>query len=754
MMTQDNFEASLYGQLKGEYALFREIVEGLGDMVFVKDLRGHYLSVNQAFAENVRQSKEAIIGKHDREVVGERLASQISRHERRLLEAGTSVEYDLQFNDPKRPILFRCRKYLLRDKQGNPMAIVGISRDVTGQRLAESKYRFIFDNAPIAFWEEDFTNVKTILDELRGKGVHDFRKHFRAHPEDLERCIGAIRIIDVNLATLRMNRTMDKPRFINELKRKFTEDSKSLFLDEFAALAEGRTFYQSEASTIEVGDDRLEVMFNLNVLPGHEKDLSLVLVSVIDITRIKQTETQLTQLKELYRSVVEGQREMICRFRQSGELTFFNNAFLQFFGQRLNNPTEGSFKELLPEFEDSFNKFCQQITPNEPTCSLVVHNYDHSGRMVWQQWSISAFFDREGRVTEYQAVGTDITERRDTEERLAASEARWRSVFDNAEDLILTMNANGLILSANRPATEAYDGKLAGKLLSDVLPEENADRTVQALRQVFDAATRVEMEMKLVQGRMKGRVLSCVFTPIYHGERVLSATLIARDVTENRKLENQVREALIEGQEQERKRVSRELHDGLGQLFTAIKLNMHHLKNGMGPNSSADALQRLELLERNIGVAINEVKQISHNLMPDVLEQFGLAPALHDLVKGWNQSSGQMKLTLGTVDLDSEPPAHMALSLFRMAQELITNAVRHSSATSVFVQIIDHGPSIMLMVEDDGKGFDPSVESGGLGLRNIRSRAELLDGTVEIDSSPGHGTVTTIEIPKTASALS
>jgi len=751
-MTQDNSDASIYGQFKGEYAIFREIVEGLGDMVFVKDLTGNYLSVNQSFADHVRLSKEAIIGRHDREVVGNRLTAQIARHERKLLEAGTSIEYDLQFDQPGQLTLFRCRKYLLRDKKGNPTAIVGISRDVTGQRLAESKYRFIFDNAPIAFWEEDFTGVKTILDELRSKGVQDFRKYFRTHPLDLERCIGAIRIIDVNLATLRMNRTMDKPRFIHELKRTFTEDSKTVFIDEFAALAEGRTLYQSEASTIEVGDDKLEVLFNLNVLPGHEKDLSLVLVSVVDITHIKQTENQLKQMKELYRSVVEGQHEMICRFRHNGELTFFNSAFQQFFGSKLNS--NRNFKGMLPEFEDSFDSFCQQISPTEPTCSLMLHNYDHSGRMVWQQWSISGFFDRNGRVTEYQAVGTDITERRDTEERLAASEARWRSVFDNAEDLILTMNANGLILSANRPATEAYGAKLAGKLLNDVLlDKENAERTGQALGQVFEAASRVEMEMKLVNGKLKGRVLSCVFTPIYHGDRVLSATLIARDVTESRKLENQMREALIEGQEQERKRVSRELHDGLGQLFTAIKLNMHHLKSGLGPDSSADALKRLELLEHNIGVAINEVKQISHNLMPDVLEQFGLAPALHDLVNSWNQSGGQMKVTLGTVDLDSEPPAHMALALFRMAQELITNAVRHSSATYVFVQIIDHGPSILLMVEDDGKGFDPSEENGGLGLRNIRSRAELLDGTVEIDSSPGNGTVTTIEIPRTAAIL-
>lgn len=94
----------------------------------------------------------------------------------------------------------------------------------------------------------------------------------------------------------------------------------------------------------------------------------------------------------------------------------------------------------------------------------------------------------------------------------------------------------------------------------------------------------------------------------------------------------------------------------------------------------------------------------------------------------------------------------MALALFRIAQELITNAVRHSEAKKVFLQVIDHGTSIMLTVEDDGIGFDPMKESVGLGLRNIRSRTELLEGMVDIDSTPGKGTMTTVEIPYRSSA--
>jgi len=747
-MSQEPVEASIFTHLKGEYALFREIVEGLGDMVFVKDLDGHYLSVNSAFADRVGLPKEEIIGSSDREILGDRVADQVARHERELLLHGNSVEYELRYDQAVKPALFLCRKYLLRNTLGTPTAIVGISRDVTSERLAQNKYRFIFDNAPIAFWEEDFSGVKRVIDELRSKGVKDFRKHFQQHPADLQRCVEAIRITDVNLATLRMNRTVDKPRFISELKRRFTQDSSSVFTEEFIALAEGRTFYQSEASTIDVGDDRLDVLFNLNVLPGHEEDLSLVLVSIIDITQIKRTEGQLNHMKELYRSVVEGQHEMICRFPPSGKVTFFNGAFQRFFGARIPDLADFIFQNLFPEnASGECAHHLNELTPQQPSCTFEAHNYDTEGRMVWQHWFVIALFDKSGAVSKYQAVGSDITERKETEAQLAASEARWRSVFENAEDLIMTMNASGLILSANRPATDAYGQKIAGKLLTEVLTKEAAERTKEALQQVFEAGDRVEMDLKITGGMLNGRVLSCVFTPIFQGGRVLSATLIARDVTESRKLENRVREALIEGQEQERKRVSRELHDGLGQLFTAVKLNMQHLKAGLGTDAKGDALARLELLEQNIGVAINEVKHISHNLMPEVLEQFGLQPALQDLVNSWNRSEGTTTVTLGMVDLEQEPPAHMSLALFRMAQELITNAVRHSGAKTMFLQIIDHGSSIMLTVEDDGKGFDPTMESKGLGLRNIRSRAELLEGTVDIDSTPGKGTMTTIEIP-------
>jgi len=731
--------------LQRENALLNSIVQGAPESIYAKDLECRYLSINPAGAAYLGLSVDQVIGRTDEEILGEE-GKLIMARDIMVYQTEKPVVYESDVVMHGEPKQFGTSKTPLFDASGELIGLIGVSRDITTFRSAQEKYQFIFDNAPIGFWEEDFSRVKVYLDELKTNGVTDFRKYFTDNPKSLSECIDLIRIINVNLATLRMNGTDNKKAFIQRLNRNFTTASEGIYAEEFAALAEGRTFYQSEGAFVNENGETLTVQFNLNVMPGKEEDLSLVLVSVIDLTESKKIESELSSIRLRYQSIVDEQTQMICRISSKGIVTFGNRAFKDFFvDEDFENPVVEFFSLYPKEEVQRCKKYLKELSPKNQTCVCEVRNYDKDGELVWQSWTLSAFYSNSGTLVGYQAVGSDITERRITEEALAASESRWRSIFEQAEDLILSVNSSGLILSIND-----YRGlppfKLAGQSIKGVLSPLNYKVVKPFIDQIFNDRKSLKRELKIISSGGNSYTFNCSGTPIFYNNRVLSATIIARDVTKEKEAEKRTQKALIEGQESERTRVSQELHDGLGQLFTAIKFNLQHLKTGMGNANVQEIENRLATLEDHIGTAIQEVKNISRNLMPDVLDQFGLRPALEDLVQSWIDAA-KFKLSLEMVDADGRFDSEVEKAIFRVCQELINNSVRHSNARQIFVQVINHGESILLMVEDDGVGYDIKSITKGFGLKNIQSRVDLLEGRVEVDSGPDSGTLTTIEIP-------
>ena len=195
--------------------------------------------------------------------------------------------------------------------------------------------------------------------------------------------------------------------------------------------------------------------------------------------------------------------------------------------------------------------------------------------------------------------------------------------------------------------------------------------------------------------------------------------------------------AMVEGQEAERRRVAKDLHDGLGGLLATVKARM-----------SATAVAAPEA-NRMIDRACTEVRRIAHNMMPQTLALSGLSESVRDLVVQLNARGLDTELEIiGQPDLrlDEEGQA----MLLRIIQELTHNAVKHAEADKLFVQLLDQPTQLLLTVEDDGKGFDPArigEKPTGLGLASIEARATYLRGELQYDSSPGHGTTVTLTIP-------
>ena len=206
--------------------------------------------------------------------------------------------------------------------------------------------------------------------------------------------------------------------------------------------------------------------------------------------------------------------------------------------------------------------------------------------------------------------------------------------------------------------------------------------------------------------------------------------------------------AMLQGQEQERNRIARDLHDGLGGMLAGVKLKLSSIvSKEKQQNHLIQPDMEIYKVIHQLDQSVDELRRIARNMMPESLIYMGLQPALSDLCKSLN--SEKTSVDFEAFNLRDTYEQALQITVYRIIQELLTNAIKHAEAQSVMVQCSENENRLYITVEDDGKGFDPtSVEQkDGIGLSNIRNRVNLLQGTVEISSRPGEGTTFSIEIP-------
>ncbi|SFE37689.1 Signal transduction histidine kinase [Pedobacter antarcticus] len=207
--------------------------------------------------------------------------------------------------------------------------------------------------------------------------------------------------------------------------------------------------------------------------------------------------------------------------------------------------------------------------------------------------------------------------------------------------------------------------------------------------------------------------------------------------------------AMLQGEEKERSRLARDLHDGLGGMLASVKMKLSAVTDNMGlQRVDAVAIGDLQSIISQLDQSVNELRRVSHNLMPDSLLYRGLEDAIRDLCKSMTQSC--MSIDFQSFRLRGDYSHLFLMSVYRIVQELLTNALKHSEADQVWVQCSEENDILHLSVEDNGKGFKQSTENVnniGMGLSNIRNRIALLNGHFEIDTYPGKGSSFHVQIP-------
>lgn len=204
--------------------------------------------------------------------------------------------------------------------------------------------------------------------------------------------------------------------------------------------------------------------------------------------------------------------------------------------------------------------------------------------------------------------------------------------------------------------------------------------------------------------------------------------------------------SMIEGQEAERLRIAKDLHDSLGGLLSTVKA---HFKTIQNKNEELKLQEIAQKTDQLIDEACIEVRRISHNMMPHALSISGLKGAIEDMGDRLVQQG--YTATVEIQNLPSKIDPTKEVMIYRLIQEINSNIRKHAEASSILIQLIGHEKEITLIIEDDGKGFDykEALAKGGLGLKSINSRVQFLDATIDWDTAPGRGTTLTINIPTT-----
>jgi len=234
-----------------------------------------------------------------------------------------------------------------------------------------------------------------------------------------------------------------------------------------------------------------------------------------------------------------------------------------------------------------------------------------------------------------------------------------------------------------------------------------------------------------------------VFSCIANGDEIL---IICKN-TET--IEADSLSAILEGQENERRRLGREIHDSIGPLMSFIRLNLDAVIEKIQDNTIAQHTELIESISETVDGVTSDLRALSHRLVPRTLNEFGLYSAFNSLAYKLNHSKRVNIEFYSNMDVDTRFDNELELNLYRCGQELLYNAIRHANANQILIQIIRHKESIILMVEDDGIGFNAEIKdtNHGIGLTNIETRTKLLNGVFSLDSVPNKGTVASIEIP-------
>ncbi|WNM60037.1 sensor histidine kinase [Candidatus Nitrospira allomarina] len=535
----------------------------------------------------------------------------------------------------------------------------------------------------------------------------------------------------------------------------------------FQAILQGQAPTFQENYWVTKDNIRRWIAWSYAVLRDDQGRVDFVIVTGINLTGQRNAQRALKNEQRFIANVLNTTGALVIILDPQWRILRVNRACEQTVRHAFQDLKGQPFWNLLTPSEED-NEGATEVLESYKTgrfpCTFESAILDKARHLCWIQWNTTASYKKNGDVEYFIVTGTDITRRRQTEQLLQQSKEQLQAILDHSPVSIWLKDLEGRYLKVNRQFERnagLSEKQILGKTDTQIFPSERASRFWEIDQTILQTRQAHESDEK--SDRSDGIHTEHVFKFLLTTPKGKPYALcgIATDITQRKQAETILQEAsqrleiqqqelrslaaqLLTAQEEERRRISRDLHDDVNQRLALMSLKLQSAQNDL-PDMHP-VTQMLHELYANVGDLSDDIRRLAYQYHPSILDDLGLGSALRSLCEDFEKWEG-ISVTCELADRAGRISQAVGTCLYRVAQESLRNVVRHAQASAVHLVLRNEGPDIILSIHDNGKGFEvDGVLSRGLGFVSMRERVRLVGGTLFVESQPGYGTTVKVSI--------